>query len=340
MDWPDYSGQSKGDYMNIYEATVDYISDLPVLKAWPETVSLLERAASKQPRDWRLPLLACESVGGTIEQAVPASASVACALIGILLIDDMLDDDPRGEFQRIGQAQAANFASAFLSASSQAILHSGAGSTTKLQALESLNQMIVSVAFGQYLDVQNPADEAAYWQAVKMKSAPFFRTALELGALFGGAPIELVCDIGEVGRVYGEMIQIHDDLNDTMEAPANPDWTEGRSPLPILFARLVDHPLRARFEELCPNAGNNPKVLEEAQEILIQCGAISYCIDQLLGRYRDAHTVSTRMKLVHPEKLDAILEEVIVPVWRLFEVSEKQPPELFTDAMRNWERTE
>lgn len=325
--------------MNIYKAIADYILNLPLLKAWPETASLLERATSKQPRDWRLPLVACEAVGGTIEQGIPASACVACALISILMIDDMLDDDPRGEFQRIGQAQAANFASVFLAASSQAILHSPAGSAAKLQALESLNQMILSVAFGQYLDVQNPADEAAYWQVVEMKSAPFFRTTLELGALFGGAPIELVRDIGEIGRIYGEMIQIHDDMNDCMTAPAGPDWIQGRAPLPVLFAQTVDHSHRGRFLELRQRI-SDAEALREAQEILIQSGAISYCIDQLLRRYRDAHTVSTRIKLVHPDKLGAILEEVIVPVWRLFEVSEKRLLELFTDAMWNWERTE
>jgi len=205
--------------------------------------------------------------------------------------------------------------------------------------LESLNQMIVSVAFGQYLDVQNPADEAAYWNVVQMKSAPFFRTTLELGALFGGVPIEVVRDIGEIGRVYGEMIQIHDDMNDCMTAPACPDWIQGRAPLPILFAQTVDYPDRSRFLELRQRI-LDVEALREAQEILIQSGAISYCIDQLLRRYRGAHAVAIKMKLVHPDKLDALLEELIVPVWRLFEVPEKQQPELFTDAMENWERTE
>lgn len=306
MDWPGCPGQSIGDMMNIYTVTVDYISNLPVLKAWPEIISLLKRAASKQPRDWRLPLLACEAVGGTMEQAVPASASVACALIGILLIDDMLDEDPRGEFQRIGHGQAANFASAFLTASSQAILQSRAGATIKLRALESLNQMIISVAVGQYLDVQNPADEAAYWRVVRMKSAPFFRTTLELGAMFGGASMAVVRDIGEVGRGYGEMIQIHDDMNDSMATPAGPDWIQGRFPLPILFAQTVDHPDRDRFLELRQRS-SDLEALNEAQEILIKCGAISYCIDQLLCRYRDAQTLATSMKLAYPDKLDALL---------------------------------
>jgi hypothetical protein len=45
---------------------------------------------------WLLPLQACEAVGGTPEQAVPAATAVACSQIGIILIDDMLDLDPHG----------------------------------------------------------------------------------------------------------------------------------------------------------------------------------------------------------------------------------------------------
>lgn len=107
------------------------------------------------------------------------------------------------------------------------------------------------------------------------------------------------------------MIQIHDDMNDCMAAPAGPDWIQGRSPLPILFAQTVAHTDRGRFLELRQRI-HEVEVLREAQEILIKSGAISYCIDRLLCRYRDAHSVSTSMKLVHPDKLEAILEEVIV----------------------------
>lgn len=34
--------------MDIYESTVNYISNFPVLKAWPESKILLDHAASKQ----------------------------------------------------------------------------------------------------------------------------------------------------------------------------------------------------------------------------------------------------------------------------------------------------
>lgn len=324
--------------MNIYKTIMDYILNLPVLKAWPEAVILLKHAVSKQPRDWRLPLFACQAVGGTIEQGIPAAASIACALIGILLIDDMLDDDPRGEFQRIGPAQTSNFASVFMAASTQAILRSGVDSGIKLQAVESLQQMIVSVGFGQFLDVQNAATETAYWKVVRMKSSPFFRTTLELGALLGGAPLEVVQEMGKVGFIYGEMIQIHDDMHDSLATPAGPDWIQRRSPLPILYAQNVKHADRRRFLELRQRTLTDD-VLGEMQEILIRSGAISYCIDQLLHRYQQALAVSASLNIVHPEKLSVILEKVIVPVWGLFEGT-THPQSLFTEAARNWQKME
>ena len=310
--------------MNIYAATVDYISDLPVLKAWPDTKSLLERAASKQPRHWRLPVTACEAVGGSAEQAVPASAALACAQIGILLIDDMLDEDPRGEYHRIGEAQAANFAATFMSAGLEAISQSAAQPETKLAAMKSLNQMILTTAFGQYLDCQNPADENAYWRVVESKSAPFFGSAFHLGALFGGASNDAAEKVERIGRLYGGMIQIHDDMNDCMATPAGPDWIQGRCPLPILFAQTVDHPQRSRFLELRQHV-SDANALLEAQEILIHCGAVSYCVDQLLRRQRAAQAVLAGTPLIRREVIEPVLNELVGPVYRLFEAMGNPP---------------
>jgi hypothetical protein len=68
------------------------------------------------------------------------------------------------------------------------------------------------------------------------------------------------------------MNQIHNDLNDTMAVPANPDWRLDRSPLPILFAQVVEYAEKERFLGLCQNI-SNPVALTEAQTILIRCGA-------------------------------------------------------------------
>ena len=199
--------------------------------------------------------------------------------------------------------KAANFALAFQAAGLDALIGSKAGPKVKMDALNSLNRMMLTTAHGQEMDIQNPADETSYWQVVENKSAPFYGCALHLGALFGEAPTKAAGSLEQLGRVYGEMIQIHDDLNDTMAMPANPDWLQGRKPLPILFALTVDHPDRAKFVELYKNmevvhrAASLANALQEAQEILIRCGAVSYCVDQLLRRHQTTQDILNKIPL-------------------------------------------
>jgi len=253
-------------------------------------------------------------------------------------VDDMLDADPRGEHLRAGAPAVANMASALQSAALAVITKGELDADAKLMALESVNEMFLSTTLGQYWDVQSVSDEEGYWRIVQTKSSPFFGAALQIGALMGGASEELATQIKDLGSLYGEMIQIHDDLNDTMEIPANPDWAEGRSPLPILFARLVDHPLRARFEELCPNAANNPKVLKEAQEILIQCGAVSYCIYELVNRYQRVTEILSTLSLARPKELTSLFEEVVMPACKLFQaVGETTENLSILEMVAGWE---
>jgi geranylgeranyl pyrophosphate synthase len=304
--------------MDIYQSTIDYLLTFPLFDSWHELEGILRRAASGRPRDWQLPAIACQALGQLPEEAVPASAALACAQISIILVDDMLDEDPRGEYRRIGHGRAANFAVAFQAAAAEALLGSQANTQVKVEALKGLHQMMLKTAHGQDLDIQNPADENSYWHLVKDKSAPFFGCALHLGALFGEASIATARGFEQLGELYGEMIQIHDDLNDTMAVPANPDWLQGRKPLPILFAQTVNHPDRRKFMELYENISAK-NALQKARDILVRCGAISYCVDQLLRRHQAAHDVLNKMQLPDKGIVDSLIEAVIAPVWKLFE---------------------
>jgi geranylgeranyl pyrophosphate synthase len=113
------------------------------------------------------------------------------------------------------------------------------------------------------------------------------------------------------------MIQIHDDLNDAMAVPANSDWLQKRKPLPILFALTVEHPEQVRFMELYQNVSVEHS-LQEAQEILIHCGAVSYCVDQLLRRHRAVQTIFNTTPLANKKEIETLIEGVIAPVWHLF----------------------
>jgi len=304
--------------MDIYTKTLNYLSEITFTQTWPEMQVALEMTAKKKPLDWQLPMLACEAAGGRPELAIPAAATIACLQISIILIDDILDADPRGEYHRIGEAAAANLAAAFQAAGLEAISRSEAATESKLEALRSLNQMMLTTAIGQYLDVQNPADEDAYWHLVRTKSSPFFGAALHVGALLGGASLDVAAQIKALGNLYGEMIQIQDDLGDTMAVPANTDWTLGRAPLPILFAQSVDHPERARFLEFREMA-SDPDALTEAQEILVRCGAVSYCIHHIIERCQQAIAILSALPLASQEPLENLLDDVIIPVMNLFE---------------------
>ena len=69
--------------MDIYQGSMDYISNLPILKIQAEAKSLLDHATTLRPRDWRLPAMVCKAVGVIQRRPSPAYAAMACAQIGI-----------------------------------------------------------------------------------------------------------------------------------------------------------------------------------------------------------------------------------------------------------------
>jgi geranylgeranyl pyrophosphate synthase len=310
--------------MDIYSLTLDYVSCLPISQSWPEFRVIFNRIAAHQPKHWLLPVKSCLAVGGSAEQAIPAVAAIACAQIGIILLDDMLDEDPRGEYHRLGHGVAANLGATFQLAGLEAMFSPEMPLSLKIDTLHSTNQMLLAVAFGQDIDVKCPTNETSYWQIVENKSAAFFGTALLLGAVLGGASKKKANGMKRFGQLYGEMIQIHDDLNDSMAVPAGPDWLQKRAPLPILFAQIVDHPEKKRFMELYENIAQS-EALKEAQEILIHCGAVSYCIDQLLHRHLAAQKLLDITQLANQQILYDLSNEIVEPVWNVFDLLGVQP---------------
>lgn len=308
--------------MDFFSQAIRDFSILPAMESWVEAQNIFRRSASGKPSHWLLPARVCEAVGGSPEQAIHAVLATGCAHAGILLVDDMLDDDPRGDFHRLGMPASSNLVSAFQSAALFAVSKCGQNRSASFLAMKDFNDMFRWTAWGQFLDSQSPVNEDAYWQIVKTKSSPFFGAAYLAGALAGGGTEDIARQLEKAGCLYGEMVQIHDDVHDSMETPANPDWIQGRSPLPILFASQVKHPKRARFLRLSKHI-SDPEALEEAQEILIQCGAVSYCVAQLIRIHQDAEELVKNIPLANPAPLISLLDEVIAPVRELLNASDR-----------------
>lgn len=302
-----------------FQRTKELILSLRPVAAWPQMAELVERI---QLRDltvavWDYPVAACEAVGGPPEAAVRGSAAILCSLISIHLVDDMLDEDPGGEYHRLGPGATANLALAFQAAGHQVLDQDTLPPQTRSALQAALSGMALATARGQSLDVRNFCNEEEYWQVVEAKTPPLFAAAATVGALLGGAPPEVVERLGELGGRLGLGVQVSDDLLDALRAPAAADWRRRPNNLPILYAMTAEHPEREVFLELSARFAE-PAALAAAQEILVRCGALSYCVFKLLEILGEARALLARVPLARPEPILRLFDAQTQPLHRLF----------------------
>ena len=279
------------------EAIKKQLLAIPEIAAWPEIAALVEKPLRQQLINcFDYPGIAARSLGQGVAGTWPASAAILCSLASIHLVDDMLDEDPRGAYHKWGAGKAANIALA-LQATAAQVLAENAPPERQAALHRCLAKMSIATAWGQQLDAEDHPGEEAYWRTTRLKTPPLFGGALELGALLAGAPDSLAAAIGALGLPIGEMIQVNDDLHDALEVPACPDWFRQGGNLAILYARLAPHPQRERFEALRQRVSDE-KALREAQDLMIECGGVSYCAYSLLEIYKKGRKMVDELDVV------------------------------------------
>ncbi len=282
------------------------IQRLFVNMPWPEIFSVFDESNSS--RDWKLVELANLAFQGNHTSILPAMASILCLQKSIILVDDILDNDPEGKHITMGSGRSANLALALQAASIKLIEQCDVSAERRRAALLALNQMALDTAVGQELDVQNLTGEENYWRVIRAKSTPFYGTALIIGALLAGVSQDKAQTIYEIGVLFGENIQIYDDLEDAFQIPANPDWLQGRNNLLLLYGSTANHDERERFVELRARA-HEPDCLHEAQEILVRSGAVAYCFYQIIERERQARQLLEQFDVPEPQHIWQIFVE-------------------------------
>lgn len=312
-----------------------YFLRQPSVADWP-ALQVVWQHYAKNPSSWRLPELACQAVGGDLGPVVPLMTAVACCHISIVLVDDILDDDPKGVYRQLGTGEAANLALAFQAVAYQ-IVQAAAGemgweTAVQQQMLAELAHLNLKTAQGQHLDVQEALSEDHYWTTVEAKSTPYYGAGFFLGALAGGAENGLAAQLRHFGQLIGKIIQVSDDLADVYQTPACPDWQRGGGNLAILYARLAEHPDQDRFETLL-NQIDEPSALEEAQQILLRSGAASYCIYHLLQLSSEARQILDSCALANPAILQQFLAERVRHLFELLEENKMPLPEELTAAI-------
>lgn len=300
------------------QRTKDLILALRPVAAWPQMVELVERV---QPRGlfgiWEYPAAACEAVGGSREAALRGSAAILCSLLSIHLVDDMLDEDPGGDYHRLGPGITANLALAFQAAGHQVLDDSTLPpqSRSALQAI--LFRMALATAHGQSLDAGSLKNESEYWHVAGAKTPPLFAAAFSIGSLLGGASDEEADRIGRLGGLLGLCVQVSDDLLDALRTPAAADWNRRANNLPILYAMTAEHPEREIFLEVSTRTAE-PEALAAAQEILVRCGALSYCVFKMLEIFGETRSLLASLALPSPGPVTQLFDAHTEPLHRLF----------------------
>ena len=142
------------------------IRSLPEVAAWPEMFGMVERTVYRESLSvWDYPGIACQAVGGD-GRALPAAAAVLCSMISIHLVDDMLDEDPRGDYRQLGEGRVANLALAFQAAGHRLLDDPTLPAPTRSALQASLAGMALGTAFGQGLDAHEVTSEEEYWRVV------------------------------------------------------------------------------------------------------------------------------------------------------------------------------
>ncbi len=302
------------------------VRSLPIVSSWPQMLAMVERVGHKEGVSvWEHPVSACRAVGGSEDAALPAAAAVFCSLISIHLVDDMLDDEPLGDFRQLGEGRTANLALAFQAAGHLVLAEAEAPAEVHAALQASFARMSLATCFGQELDARELTGEAEYWRVVGTKTPPLFGEALRMGALLGGATAGLAEQLAEVGRVLGRFIQVSDDITDALEVPARADWQRRSNSLPLLFAMTAGHSEREEFFRLSARPGE-PEALAAAQRILFRCGAVSYCTLKLIEIAREARALFARISLRNPEPIEQLLEVHTRPLYRLLEIVGVEDP--------------
>jgi len=313
--------------MDVEEVRAQVLA-LPEVKDWPEMAGIFERHVAEPNQVWEWPYRACRAVGGDESLAAPSAAAILCMILSILLVDDMLDQDPRGVHLQLGDAITANISFAFQAVAFRLISETPVDAGRRAAVMASFAQMGLTMAYGQDLDARNLSGEENYWKVTHAKSSSYFGTAMYAGAILGNASPDVAKRLQNLGALTGDVIQIHDDIKDALEKPANPDWKQMRNNLLFLYAQTADHPDRDRFLALRSQI-DDPKALSEAQQILTRCGAVSYGMYHICQRYTASMKILEGTQLADPLPLQEVVVKYITPLVEILKgLGVAIPPEL------------
>jgi heptaprenyl diphosphate synthase len=208
---------------------------------------------------------------------VSAAVAIELTHLATLFHDDVMDEaDVRRGWESANSRWTNSIAiltGDFLFARASSILAELGNEAVRIQA-ETFSRLVA----GQIAETvgAKPGQDAVehYMGVITGKTASLIATAGQFGAMFSGAPPELVAAIASACAALGVAFQLSDDILDIMseslqsgKTPGT-DLREGVRSLPVLHALRTAGPEDARLIELLSTDLSDPPLLEEALGLL------------------------------------------------------------------------
>lgn len=249
----------------------------------------LTRAGGKMLRP-ALTLITAEAVGGARESSLNAAAAIELIHTFSLIHDDIMDqDDTRRGMPSVhkvwGDDVAILAGDTLFSKAFEIIIGSkGTSSDQNNKALATVADACVKICEGQALDMsfeeRFDVKQDEYMEMIFKKTGALIAAATKAGAIMGGASDEVIDAMYEYGRLIGLAFQIQDDYLDlvadeeTLGKPIGSDIGKGK--MTIIAIKGLESDDSGRLLEILKDTENSQSDIDEAIQILTDCGAIEY----------------------------------------------------------------
>ena len=254
-----------------------------------ESSVYLTKAGGKMLRP-ALTLITADAVSGKSENALKSGAAIELIHTFSLIHDDIMDqDDMRRGMPSVhkvwGEDVAILAGDTLFSKAFEIIIGSeGTSFEQNNMALATVADACVKICEGQALDMgfeeRFDVTEDEYMEMIFKKTGALIAAATKVGAIMGGASEDVITAMYEYGRLIGLAFQIQDDYLDitsdeeTLGKPIGSDIGKGKMTIIAIKGLASDD--SGRLLDILKAENNSQDEIDEAIEILTNCGAIEY----------------------------------------------------------------
>jgi len=261
-------------------------------------------------------LLACEALGGSWRQALPAAAALELVHNFSLVHDDIQDRDRERRHRPTvwaiwGEGQAINAGDALLALAQAALARlpeAGVPPERAVEAVATLARATLEMVEGQVMDLQFEErldiTVDAYMQMVERKTGALFGAALRLGAICASADPQVWEAMGRAGRLLGLAFQARDDVLGIWGAPsqtgkpAGADIRRRKKSLPVVCALEAEGPQREAVVRAYSDPAMDESAVAAVTRALEEVGARERSLSLARGALQEALSILASLPLV------------------------------------------